>query len=627
MSKKNPVSRESYSVSDALYDAKRSEVRQETIAGLVFLAIGLIIIIVSFLQYSNISESAQEPSDDANAIAWLIIAGVGAVIGVIGLIRTIKSATSFSGIATSIKGMMSKASPFQSQPVNRGVAAVTQTQAMSEAPTKGMSERSRSVGYKGTQKKSKKTAQSSGSSAKLYDKYHPSQPNQSPRMNPAPQSQPPSKVQKFDYGIEEANKKTFADKFLEKNKKDPFEEYRKELGIKEEPKKAPETKPQFIISNRAPSENLTYGMPQEQVAEPVRQTLPVHQAQHIKQAQSTSSSAQSYEKNSSSAAFIAQNEATQNQRRSSAVNSASPQYTIPTVRHEDDDFFLSFNASEHAPVTQKQAVEAAELNTSKSKTANIRSEEEEFFLNYQPSDGSTEYSLDSFDDNTTGKVPFEKSNKPKISATAQKSVGGKNINLSYGLEETVESKSTEDSEEPALSYNMGKPIKNLDEVMETAELNLKPLQRVKNAKPQQTIPTAGSTPKSASQAEKYNFEAFADNKQDSSSYKSKDRPEQSVKQTKKIDSKKDKSGVSPSLSNIGIFKKKDKRKKEEAPAPLQQDNSKSSGNREICTNGTRSQRKFVDASEYDEWSCPSCGKVNQEYVGVCCCGTRKPRAK
>lgn len=619
MSKKNPVSRESYSVSDALYDAKRSEVRQETIAGLVFLAIGLVIIIVSFLQYSNISESAQEPSDDANAIAWLIIAGVGAVVGVIGLIRTIKSVTSFSGIATSIKGMMSKASPFQSQPVNRGVAAVTQTQAMSEAPIKGMSERNRSIGYEGTQKKSKKAAQSSGSSAKLYDKYHPSQPSQSPRMNPAPQSQPPSKVQKFDYGIEEANKKSFADKFLEKNKKDPFEEYRKELGIKEEPKKAPESKPQFIISNRAPSENLTYGMPQEQVAQPVRQTRQVQQAQ--------STSAQNYEKTSSSAAFTAQKEGTTKQRGSVAVNAAPPQYTMPTARQEDDDFFLSFNASEQAPVTQKQAVETSELNTSKGKTANIRSEEEEFFLNYQSSDDSTEYSLDLFDDNTSYRVRSEKSSKPTISAAAQKSVGSKSINLSYGLEETVASRNTENNEEPALSYNIGKPIKNLDEVMETAELNLKPLQRAKDTKPQQTISTVGSTSKSASQAEKYNFEAFSENKQDSSSRKPKDRPEQSVKQTKKVDSKKDKSGAPPSLSSIGIFKKKDKRKETETPAPAKQDKSKSRGNREICTNGTRSQRKFVDATEYDEWSCPSCGKINQEYVGVCCCGARKPRAK
>ena len=56
-------------------------------------------------------------------------------------------------------------------------------------------------------------------------------------------------------------------------------------------------------------------------------------------------------------------------------------------------------------------------------------------------------------------------------------------------------------------------------------------------------------------------------------------------------------------------------------------NKNSGGESEIVKNGTRSQRKFVDASEYDEWSCPSCGKVNQEYVGVCACGTRKPRPR
>ncbi len=53
-------------------------------------------------------------------------------------------------------------------------------------------------------------------------------------------------------------------------------------------------------------------------------------------------------------------------------------------------------------------------------------------------------------------------------------------------------------------------------------------------------------------------------------------------------------------------------------------NGVSSDNNEICKNGTRAQRKYVEASEYDEWTCPSCGKVNQEYVGMCACGARKP---
>lgn len=47
----------------------------------------------------------------------------------------------------------------------------------------------------------------------------------------------------------------------------------------------------------------------------------------------------------------------------------------------------------------------------------------------------------------------------------------------------------------------------------------------------------------------------------------------------------------------------------------------------IVKGGTPAQRKYVDASEYDEWECPGCGKKNQEYVGVCACGERKPRVK
>ena len=46
---------------------------------------------------------------------------------------------------------------------------------------------------------------------------------------------------------------------------------------------------------------------------------------------------------------------------------------------------------------------------------------------------------------------------------------------------------------------------------------------------------------------------------------------------------------------------------------------------QIVQNGTPAQRKFVDAADYDEWTCPGCGSVNQEYVGVCSCGERKPR--
>ena len=54
---------------------------------------------------------------------------------------------------------------------------------------------------------------------------------------------------------------------------------------------------------------------------------------------------------------------------------------------------------------------------------------------------------------------------------------------------------------------------------------------------------------------------------------------------------------------------------------------RSGENGEIVQNGTPAQRRFVDASEYDEWVCPGCGSTNQEYVGVCSCGERKPRTK
>ena len=70
-----------------------------------------------------------------------------------------------------------------------------------------------------------------------------------------------------------------------------------------------------------------------------------------------------------------------------------------------------------------------------------------------------------------------------------------------------------------------------------------------------------------------------------------------------------------------------KKKKSFSENYLNKNGKNAEGNSDIIKNGTRSQRKFVDASEYDEWSCPECGKVNQEYVGICACGARKPRAK
>ena len=73
--------------------------------------------------------------------------------------------------------------------------------------------------------------------------------------------------------------------------------------------------------------------------------------------------------------------------------------------------------------------------------------------------------------------------------------------------------------------------------------------------------------------------------------------------------------------------KSSKKKKSFSENYLNKNGKNAEGNSDIIKNGSRSQRKFVDASEYDEWSCPQCGKVNQEYVGICACGARKPRAK
>lgn len=683
MSKKKSLFREGYSISDALYNAKRSEVTQEAIASFVFLLIGLIIIIISFVKYFNITNAAQEPSDNVNANAWLIFAAVGAVIGVIGLINAVKSLTSFSGIASSIKGMMSKASPFQARPVNRGVAAMNQSQSMSNAPSKGMADKDKAVGYKGMMKKLRKSDDSSSGAGKTYDKYNGIQTQSAPRKNPSPQSQPPSMVQKFDYGIDEVNKKSFADKFLEENKRDPFEEYRRELGIEQAPKKEKEAKPQFIISNRAPASNLTYGMSQESISkqsqsdsqikqQTVSPVIPVNNSiestEHIPQLKENGDTALKTSYNSPKQINLTKSET------ASVSKDFFPQYTIPSVKSENDDFFLSFGKHTQVSVTQQQISHVEKKDALSKESNNISSSDEnEFFLNYQPSsdiDIDT-YDLSQFDDlSSSPKVNKNPVSDSVFDEQPSSVKNTKNINLSYGFEKTSNSgvpatnRNRVISEEPTLSYNFGNPIKNIDEVMRIAGLDLKPLEDTKTAettqqknphneklKSESTVKTdatlkstsdnrigtktttqtdknktvevsdkskKNNASQDCSQANKYNFDAFSERKSKESYH---------TEVEKNTKTKQGKFNFSFLISKFELLKTKGKNKKSDIKDINQKTDTKTNANHEICTNGTKSQRKFVDASEYDEWSCPTCGKVNQEYVGVCCCGTRKPRVK
>jgi predicted RNA-binding Zn-ribbon protein involved in translation (DUF1610 family) len=44
-----------------------------------------------------------------------------------------------------------------------------------------------------------------------------------------------------------------------------------------------------------------------------------------------------------------------------------------------------------------------------------------------------------------------------------------------------------------------------------------------------------------------------------------------------------------------------------------------------CSNCSCQKPNFEPISaQTDVWQCPKCGKINQNYVGTCGCGTRKP---
>lgn len=608
-----------YSISDALYDAKRSEVMQTVIISLIFLFGGLITVIVSFVKYFGVLKTAAEPSDSIDANSWLVIAAVGAVIAIIGIVSTVKSLTSISGIASSIKGMMTSVSPFQ-QPLNRNVAVMNQSQSMQKPMEKGMAEENKAVGNLGFLKIKKPASKTSGTTddskgSKIYDKYNKKRvPAASVSKSvTAPPKSEPLRVQKFDYGINEEREKSFAENFLAKNKRDPFAQHRKELGIKDEAEaqsKAP--KPQFIASGRS-VQNKT--VQNQQVSNSTASQKTFNREMNIRPDNQVQTA--NYPLNNG-------NLTSGNHQSHNIQTSHNP--AISTVT--DDDFFLSFsNTTVSQPVYQQQTenlnthrqnttVEKITQNDSKSVGTDVSYSDDDYFLNYNTTTDDETYDLSLFEDNSDSSStsetdsPAEKSNRKdkesnqQYSAPAQSTGSNKSINLSYGID------SENDFE--VLSYT------GMDAV-NSGEVALNYVEPVSSNNIQQPL---SYRPESSAEYSSLETSFNTANRERSAS---ENKPVSNVEKTfnRKPETnagKKINSGIISGFKKIGNKKSADEVFNKETP-------SKQNVNHEICINGTKSQRKFVDASEYDEWTCPECGKVNQEYVGVCCCGRRKPHKK
>ena len=240
-------------VASAMFEIQRREATGNVISGGACILLGIIAIIVSIAKYSSNMNAITVDADKMFAYAWIAIAIAGLFIIIIGVYEILKSFISMEQINEWSKNAESHASPFHTIHEKRQAAQMNQSQSTEPAPTKGMAE-------DGSQAKKRfaflgKKPEPKPDSGKIYDKYNPQENQQGvqkekKRIAPPPKAKPLME-QKFDYGIHEEKKQTFADKFLAENKEDPFEKYRQELGVEETPKEEYVRKPQFKRSAAA----------------------------------------------------------------------------------------------------------------------------------------------------------------------------------------------------------------------------------------------------------------------------------------------------------------------------------------------------------------------------------------
>ena len=592
-------------IASAMYNAQRKEITSSIITSLVFLAVGGIVTLFSIFKYFKISGSITDSSEKVDAFAWLVIAGVGIGVVAIGIVNMLKSFTSLGQLGSMLKRTESHASPFQDQQLSRRVAQMNQSQAMKNAEIVSAEQR-KQAGKKGFGLFGKRKM----SSSELYDKYNPpkqqNQQGQTQRMTAPPKSRPMME-QKFDYGLHEEKEMTFADEFLMKNKRDPFAQYRKELGIKEEAPKPIEHKPQFINANRtAKTAPAVQGGSRSSVG--LNNISPV-----------TAESTQASQNNKSMLSEL------DFSGMLDQTASAAPVVQSPSVQPKQKsllselDFSGSFGSEtpatpiENKPTTQsKPRSLLSELDFGGSFGENTQTTPVEDTAASKPQPRSLLSELDfggSFGDDTTSAEPVDNtaSSQPRPrSLLSELDFGG-----DFGETSTVEQPApvvTQKVEEkkapvddPVARRASIKMISFLSDKSDDTFAEITGVEKIPSNKP-----VEGTSPYGMHREEDDGM--FFASRSNNTSFTQGSAP---------VQQQHPQPSPQPASYTPNNFA---------AEKPQVRPNSKDFSS-DIVKNGTPAQRKYVEASQFDEWICPECGKTNQEYVGICACGRRKPRRK
>ena len=607
------------SIANAMYDAQKKEITSSIAFGFSFIGAGLIAAAIGIIKYFSISSSLSDQAENYDAWAWLIIAAVGILVGVIGFISIMRSLVSLAQIGSWAKEAESHASPFQGQKLSRKVAAMNQAQSMDKPGMQSMAEESGAPKKRGFFKRGKEAKNKNNGD--LYYKYNPQEKKNSPPVKAAPMME-----QKFDYGINEDKKLTFADEFLKKNKRDPFAQYRKDLGISEEPEKEVQKKPQFIHSTSAVNKNSP--TPSNQNSAPTQK--PDLRKESNKPTEKTvlDLSVQEPSQNNKevgfdlSLSYFAEEKALADEKALNESKDPKPIKTENNGSVEESSAGIEFSAPTETTFASETITAPSEAVTPKTEEISDEQTPEEKTTSENEVSSSSGIEITYGDHNESDDDMFF-SLKTKPASVSQQPVQIQNQTQKQPQkprdEAPVTQKSTSDSKTSSNKAPSSTVSLELDYNKNTkTEYDFSLFDEIDPKKKQ-----TGTTAVTQSGNED-NFKKEKSDEQNSSfisdfakgiTESSDDADLLTVKLDAITENKTiQETDCEKSKSFSEMYLNKDNNKKQEEES-------------DIIKNGTRAQRKFVDASEYDEWTCTKCGKVNQEYVGVCACGGRKPNGK
>ena len=614
------------SIANAMYDAQKKEINSSMALSGSFIAAGLIVAVLGGYKYYSVKSAMTDSSESIDAMAWIVIAGVGLLVGIIGLVSIMKSIVSLKQIGSWAEEAESHASPFQGQKLNRKVAAMNQSQSM-QNPEMGSAPPAKA--RFGIFKRGKDTKNKQNND-ELYYKYN---PQEKPKAS-KPEKSAPVMEQKFDYGINEAKKLTFADEFLKKNKRDPFAQYRKDLGMEEEVQQEAVQKPRFITHGVA-NNSAPPMMPNQQLRpKPSEDHSQMSLMEEFNLGTADANELQlssSFDENDSSSNFSLSSDFDNNddndnnlldfeeEQENSQMDTMTDNESVPMSfendsvsnspygmrNSEDDDIFFSAKTVTPPPVPVAQQGVKPNLAAALDNAAPKAPAPSTVMLNldYKEKRATDEYNFSLFEE-----IDPVKANKAK---NQQK----KSVQPAQQQAKPLQQKPVQQNDQQMKSYDFGDMFYG-----------------------ESSTSSQKQDPPSTQKAFMSNFVSSVENQEDlvlktqrspskpQMQYPGNERPEKQPVQQQNAQSnnQQKKPTTTPHQTRNTRYSKK---KKSFSENYLNKNGKNAEGNSDIIKNGTRSQRKFVDASEYDEWSCPECGKVNQEYVGICACGARKPRAK